>query len=86
MQFLRLNAKLWPPGPIGHDFRVLDGNQKPGQWDDLNLSLFKCVVVGIFQVLGLSSVCFVAKWMRQRRGAGLCPLSPHVDVPQAPAK
>jgi hypothetical protein len=56
MQFLRLNAKLWPPGPIGHDFRVLDGNQKPGQWDDLNLSLFKYVVVGIFQVLGLSSV------------------------------
>ena len=56
MQILRLNAKLWPLGPVGHDFWVLGGNQKPGQWDDLNLSLFKYVVVGIFQVLGLSSV------------------------------
>jgi hypothetical protein len=45
-----------PPGPIGHDFRVLGGSQKPGQWDDLSLSLFKRVVVGIFQELGLSGV------------------------------
>jgi len=56
MQILRLNAELWPSGPIGHDFRVLGSNQKLGQWDDLNLSLFKSVVVGIFQELGLSSV------------------------------
>jgi hypothetical protein len=31
---------LWPPDPIGHNFRVLDGSQKPGQWDDPSLSLF----------------------------------------------
>ena len=56
MQILRLNAKLWPPGPISHNFRVLGDSQKLGQWNDLNLSLFKCIVVGIFQELGLSSV------------------------------
>jgi hypothetical protein len=70
MQILRLDAKLWPPGPIGHDFRVLGGSRKPGQWDELNLSLFKRVVVGISRELALSSVWLpkMAKRMRQRNG------------------
>ena len=36
VQVLRLDAPLWPLGPIGHDFRVSGSSRESGEQDGTN--------------------------------------------------